>query len=214
MVDLLDTIIKGKYMMVPLMACSVFAFAVFFDRISAFWANGKVDTRALRAKLMQLMEEGRLRDAATLCSNTPSPVAAVLLVGLQSYEKHREQVQRGDLAAVMEKAMDDYSLHAMSAVEKRLHILATIGNIAPLLGMTGTVTGMIASFDNLADAGGLDPGGAVASGIAEALITTAAGLIIALFALVPYNWFTSMADKIDLEIQEARTELLDYVATH
>jgi biopolymer transport protein ExbB len=214
MPDLLGTLVKGGYMMVPLLACSVFAIAVLLDRLWAFMANHRVDIRSLRSNVLKLLGQGKLEQAADLCANTPGPVSAVLLVGLKSYDKHRRLVNRPEsLTSVMEKAMNDYAAHAMSAVEKRLNVLATIGAVAPLLGMTGTVTGMITSFDELAEAGGMDQGGKVMAGIAEALITTATGLIIALFGVVPYTYFTGEADKVDLQIQEATTELLDYVAT-
>jgi biopolymer transport protein ExbB len=207
---MLETIVKGSWMMIPIMICSVVALAVLIDRTLAFWANSKIDTRSLRANVLTLMDENRPEDAAVLCANTPGPVSAVLLSGLQSYAKHKALGARVDeLTSVMEKAMDDYALHAMSAVEKRLNVLTSVGTAAPLLGMTGTVTGMIASF------GALQGGdqATVANGIAEALITTAAGLIIAVFAMIPHGFFTSLADKIDLEIEESTSELLDFVAT-
>ena len=208
---MLDTLIKGSWLMIPLMACSIVATAVLIDRALAFYANRKVDTRSLRANVLKLLEQSRVHDAAVLCANTPGPVSAVLLTGIQSYTKHRELASKVEsLTSVMEKAMDDYALHAMSAVEKRLGILSTVGNAAPLLGMTGTVTGMILSFSNLQQ--GADSAG-VALGIAEALITTAAGLIIALWAVIPYHMFNSAAGKIDLEIEETSSELLDFVAT-
>jgi biopolymer transport protein ExbB len=207
---MLETIVKGSWMMIPLMICSVLATAVLIDRAMAFWANSKVDTRSLRANVLSMLSENRLADAAVLCSATPGPVSAVLLTGLQSYTKHKALGAKvEELLSVMEKAMDDYALHAMSAVEKRLNILSAVGSAAPLLGMTGTVTGMIASF------GALQGGdqATVANGIAEALITTAAGLIIAVWAMIPYSMFTSLADKVDLSIEESTSELLDFVAT-
>lgn len=209
-----NTLLAGGPMMIPLIICSILAVAVIIDRMLAFRENKKIDTRALRAQVLGLLEEGRVEEAAQRCASTPGPVSAVLLVGLQSYAKHINLTNRPEsITAVMEKAMDDFAQHAISAVEKRLSVLSTIGNAAPLLGMTGTVTGMIASFASFADAGGLDGGGKVAAGISEALTTTAAGLIIALIAVIPYNWFASMSDEIDLEIEEATTELIDFVAT-
>jgi len=207
---MLETIVKGSWMMIPLMVCSVLATAVLIDRALAFWANAKVDTRSLRANVLSLLAEDRVADAGVLCANTPGPISAVLLTGLQSYAKHKALGAKTDeLTHIMEKAMDDYALHAMSGVEKRLNVLSTIGTAAPLLGMTGTVTGMIASF------GALQGGdqATVANGIAEALITTAVGLVIAVWALIPYSVFTSMADNIDLAIEESTSELLDFVAT-
>jgi biopolymer transport protein ExbB len=108
--------------------------------------------------------------------------------------------------------MEDYTVHAIAAVEKRLNILATVAMSAPLLGMTGTVTGMIASFGQIQEAGGLDAT-KVAGGISEALITTATGLIVALIATIPYYYFSSRADGVALEIEEATTEIVDFLAT-
>ena len=108
--------------------------------------------------------------------------------------------------------MDDFMRQSIGTVEKRLWILATIGTVAPLLGMTGTVTGMINSFQNLASASKVDAG-AVGVGISEALITTAGGLIIALGAVIPYSFFTSVSDKTELDIEEASAEMLDLLAT-
>lgn len=201
----------GGPCMIPLLACSILTVAVLVDRMWVFYQQSKYDTRSLRAKVLDLMGEGRVEDSALLCANTPGPLSAVILTGLQSYAKHKDLSDRPDaLTAVMEKTMDDYSLHALSAVEKRLAILATIGSAAPLIGFLGTVTGMIRSFAEMAGAN--DPR-VVASGISEALITTAAGLIIALVAVIPYNVFMGMANKIDLEIEEAKSELVDLIAT-
>ena len=209
---MLEKIILGGVMMIPLMVCSVLALAVLIDRAWAFYQHRKIDSRALRAKILELITDDRVDEAAILCSNTPGPVSAVLLAGLQSYLKHRERADSvASLTGIMEKAMDDYSLHALSAVGKRLNVLSTIGNAAPLLGMTGTVLGMIAAFTGMMEEG--VTGKAVAGGIAEALITTAAGLLIALFAVIPYHIFSAMADKVELEIEEAGSELLDFVAT-
>ena len=206
---MLEELVKGSWLMIPLLVCSVLATAVLIDRALAFWANRKIDTRSLRANVLSLLAGDQVSDAAVLCANTPGPVSAVLLSGLQSLAKHRHLPDRKAVTEVMEKSMDDFAEHAMSAVEKRLGVLSTIGNAAPLLGMTGTVTGMIASFAELRQ--GTDSAG-VAMGISEALITTAAGLIIALYAVIPYHIFTGLARKVDLEISEATTEVVDFVA--
>lgn len=205
---MLETIIQGKIMMVPLMICSVLSLAVFIDRLWAFYANSKVDTGALRAQLMKHLRNGEVQKAALLCVNTPGPVSAVLLAGLQSYIKLENKTPE-NLKLTVGETMDDYALHSMSAVERRLWILSTIGNAAPLLGMTGTVMGMIKSFEELAKAA--DPA-IIGIGISEALITTAAGLIIALGAVIPFSIFTSMAEKIELDIDEASSEMLEFLA--
>ena len=196
-------------MMIPLMICSVLSVAVLIDRAWAFYANSKIDVRALRAQLMKFLRRAQIRDGALLCVNTPGPVSAVLLAGLQSYEKLEKRTPE-NLRMTVGETMEDYSLHSMNAVEKRLWILSTVGNAAPLFGMAGTVLGMIKSFKKLAE---MADTAAVAVGISEALITTGAGLLIALGAVIPYNIFTSMASDIELEIDEASAEMLEFLVS-
>ncbi|MFW5750486.1 MAG: MotA/TolQ/ExbB proton channel family protein, partial [Planctomycetota bacterium] len=174
---MLKILVDGGYMMIPLMFCSVLAVGVVIDRGLAFMRYARVDTRSLRAQVMQMLREGRVQEAALLCAQTPGPVAAVLLAGIQAYAKHLGRVGEGEVAATVKTTMEEFSVHALSAVEKRFGVLSTIGNAAPLLGMTGTVVGMIASFDALQQQAG--DVGVVAGGISTALITTAAGLMIA-----------------------------------
>jgi biopolymer transport protein ExbB len=119
------------------------------------------------------------------------------------------------MRAVVTQVMEEYSVQALSLVNKRLDVLTVVGTAAPLLGMTGTVTGMIGSFGGMAEAGAAGGGGGVvAAGIAEALITTAAGLLIALSAVIPQSVYNRWSDEIELEIQEANSEIVEFILTH
>ncbi len=210
---MLEYIIQGGYMMFFLVGCSIAGLAVIIDRAAAFIEHRRTDSRSLRSKVLACLKRDAVEEAALLCADTPGPVAAVLLSGLQSYAKHKAFSTRTEsITTIMKEAMEDYSQHAMNAVEKRFNVLSTVANAAPLFGMAGTVLGMITAFDVMAGAGGIDAG-LVAGGISEALITTAAGLLIALFAVIPFNMFTNMADAINLEINESISEMLDFVAT-
>jgi biopolymer transport protein ExbB/TolQ len=115
---------------------------------------------------------------------------------------------------VVAQVMEDYSSQAMGVVNKRLDVLTTVGTAAPLLGMTGTVTGMIASFSGMAEGAAAGGGGAIAGGIAEALVTTAVGLIIALSAVIPQSVFNRWSDEIELEIEESTTDVVEFILTH
>ena len=84
---MIETIINGGPLMIPLLGCSIAALAALIDRYMAFRAYSKVDTRSLRAEILTLLEENRIMEAKNLCASTPGPVSAVLLVGLQSFEK-------------------------------------------------------------------------------------------------------------------------------
>ena len=113
---MLEHILEGGTMMIPLLICSILALTVFIDRAVAFYQNKKIDVRALRAEVLELLAEGREDDAVLICSSTPGPVSAVMLVGLQSYQKLTAANERPEVVrAVMTKAMEDYSLHAISA---------------------------------------------------------------------------------------------------
>lgn len=211
---MLERLIMGGFMMIPLGVCSVVMVAVLIERALAFYHNSRIDVRALRAKVRTLVAEDRMDEALTLCASTPSPVAAVLMVGLQTCKRCKTMgVSRDMKRVMMEKAMDDYTPQALHAVELRLNWLATIANVAPLFGMTGTVTGMIRSFGSLGGAGSLDAG-VVGAGISEALVATASGLILALMSLIPYNSFMNRVAKVNLEIGDAASDLVQTVAMY
>ena len=203
-------------MIVPLILCSLVSLAVVFDRWSAFRENRKIDTRSLRTKVLANLRDDNIPAAIAECEAAKGPIASVLLAGLRSYSQLKGKNESSEtMRLVVGQVMEDYSAQAMSVVNRRLDVLTTIGTAAPLLGMTGTVTGMIASFAGLADAGSVGgSGGAVANGISEAMITTAVGLIVALLAVIPQSVFNRWSDEIELEIEEANAEFVEFILTH
>jgi biopolymer transport protein ExbB len=213
---MLEQLLKGGPLMIPLAFCSLVSCAVVVDRLLAFRANFRVDTRALEAKVFSCLRAGDSAGAIAACEASRGPIAAVLLAGLQSYrELHEKNASAETMRMVIGEVMMDQSSQAMGVVSKRLDVLTTIGSAAPLLGMTGTVTGMIASFQGLADAsGGSEGGQVVANGIAEALVTTAAGLIVALSAVIPENLFNRWGDELELEIQDVTSTFMKFILTH
>jgi len=209
---MLEHILSGGKMMVPLMLCSLVALAVVYERWVAFRANRKIDTHSLRSKVLASLRAGDPQAAIDECIATGGPVASVMLVGIRSYvQLHAKQEGSETMRMVVGQVMEDYTVQAMGVVNKRLDVLTTIGTAAPLLGMTGTVTGMIVSFKSLSDMGG---GPQVAAGISEALVTTAAGLIIALGAVIPQSLYNRWSDEIELEIEEATADILEFILTH
>lgn len=213
---MLEHILKGGPLMVALVLCSMISLAVVFDRWQAFKNNRAIDTRSLRSKVLAHLRDNNIPAAISECEETKGPIASVVLAGLRSYQNLRGKDESSEtMRMVVGQVMEDYSSQAMSVVNRRLDILTTIGVAAPLLGMTGTVTGMIASFAGLAEAGSIGgSGGAVADGIAEAMVTTAAGLIIALLAVIPQSVFNRWSDEIELEIEEANSEIVEFILTH
>ncbi len=213
---MIEQILKGGPLMIPLMICSLISLAVVYDRWFSFRENRRVDTRSLRSKVLVRLRENNISGAISECEAARGPVASVLLSGLRSYQQLRGKNESAEtMRLVVGQVMEDYSAQAMSVVNKRLDVLTTIGVAAPLLGMTGTVTGMIASFAGLEQAGGMAGGASVvAGGISEAMITTAAGLLIALSAVIPQSVFNRWSDEIELEIEEGTSEFVEFILTH
>ena len=208
-----ELIWKGGYAMIPLLLCSLFMLAVILERRRSLEAV-TIDTGPFRQRIGELLRQGDLAGAVRLCEETPGPVATLLGVGLKRYKQLRE-TKRGTVQVEdgVVKAMEDYSPHIVADLEKYLGVLATVGNIAPLFGFLGTVTGMIRSFRDIAVAGNMTPQ-VVASGISEALITTAAGLAIAIPAFVAYNYFTTRVRKFVLDMEESSAHLIESVIEH
>jgi biopolymer transport protein ExbB/TolQ len=186
------------------------AVAVIIDRVRIF-RRARTDTYLLREDVTNCLEEGRLDDAIRRCREHDGPVAAVLLAGLNKYRRLKEHGRsRTEIESITTKTMEDYAPRALDTLETRLNLLVLVGSISPLLGMTGTVTGMIKAFTQMSTAG-VDASG-VASGISEALVTTAAGLLIAMPAVAAYNILAKRVDRIALEIEETMMEFLDFVS--
>jgi biopolymer transport protein ExbB len=206
---MLQYIFDGGVMMLVLAGLSVLALAVIIDRLRAF-RLAEVDAEKLCADIERNLSDGNSDGAIAVCAETRGPAAAVALVGLQQYAELIDRGKTTNLADIVSRVMSDYGPHVLDSLEKRLNHLSMVGSVAPLVGMTGTVVGMIISFDSMAAAGGLD-GGAVAGGISMALVTTAAGLIVAIPAVIYHNLFTRRIAQLTLDIEAAANTVINFV---
>jgi len=189
---------KGGPVMWPLLVLSVLAVAVVVWR----WLAIRAATRNAQPLLVALRERLVSHDpmgAVAACDAHPGAVSNIVRAGLLRLGRPREEI---------EPALQDASAHELMILERGLPVLATVAMIAPLLGFLGTVTGMINSFDALA-AVGLNNPAAVASGISEALITTAAGLIIAIPVQMAYNYFVVRVNGSVREMEAAANLVLE-----
>ena len=190
---------QGGMWMYPLLFFSVLALTCIIERMIVF-AKAKVNVNEFLTKIRKsLLVNRNVKEAIKVCEQYRGPVASVTKAGLLRYGHSREDI---------EKTIENAALYELDRLEKRLGVLATTANVAPMLGFLGTVTGMIKSFGTLAEQGLTNPA-AVAIGISEALITTASGLIIAIPAQLAYNWFTTKVTRFVRDIETASNMLLE-----
>ncbi len=184
-------LVKGGPVMVPLLLCSLTALAVTLERL-LFWRS--LGDRWMAEQVLALAQRGELAEAEALASASPHPVGGVLAAGLG----HRNPSP--------DAAMKAEALRELPRLRRYLPVLDTIITMAPLLGLLGTVTGMIGAFGIMAESGINQPH-AVTGGVGEALIATASGLLIAIATLLPYNYFTSRADREAEAMEQYATRL-------
>ena len=189
---------KGGPIMWPLLLLSVLGVTVAIWR----WMAIRAATQNIPSLLSSLRERLLAYDtdgAVQVCDRHPGPVSNIVRAGLLKFGRPKDEV---------ELSLQDASAHELAVLERGLPLLATIAMVAPLLGFLGTVTGMINSFDALASVGLNNPA-AVASGISEALITTAAGLIIAIPVQMAYNYFLTRVNGTVRSMESAANLVLD-----
>lgn len=195
----LELINQGGIIMWVLVGLSVIALAFIVERFIALW-RAKINVNEFLQKIRKALIVNRsVREAIKVCEQYRGPVASIMKAGLLKYGQSKEDI---------EKTIENAAMFEMGRLERGLTVLATIANVAPLLGFLGTVTGMISSFDALAAAGLSNPG-LVASGIKEALTTTAGGLAVAIPVQVCYNYFMSRINRFVRDIETAANMLLE-----
>jgi len=189
---------KGGAFMWPLLILLVVGIAVILER---FWTLGRARTnvRTLMNRVLSALRKDGVEAAIEVCEGTRGPIPAILHAGLR----------RSDISVdATEKAIESAGVVELSFLERGLLILATIANVAPLLGFLGTVSGMVAAFDAIAAADQVNAK-LVASGISEALLTTMGGLLVAIPMSIGHNYFVSQIDKFVIEMQETSADLVD-----
>lgn len=191
---------EGGFMW-PVLICLVVGLAIAFERIISL-NRSDINTRKFMTRIKEALEAGGISAAEEECANTRGPVASVVQAGLLRYDEGMPAV---------EKAVVSYGSIEMSFLERGLVWLSLFISLAPMFGFLGTVWGMILAFDAIEIAGDISPS-LVANGIKVALITTVAGLIVAIILQIFYNYAVSKIDRIVAEMEEASVELIDSLA--
>jgi biopolymer transport protein ExbB len=198
---LLTLFADGGVMMYPLVLCSLLALGVIIAKAYTLW-TAFIASRRLLGEVSDLAQQGNLEHAIEVTEATPGPVAAILDTGLR---RLRDPGYDSEDVASAVKSTGSIEL---GFLERGLVVLATVSNVAPLLGFLGTVAGMINAFGAIERAGQVEAS-LVAGGIKIALITTAAGLLIAVPVNLAYNFFVSRIDKLVVEMERGSAAVLN-----
>jgi biopolymer transport protein ExbB len=193
--------LDGGEFMWPILALLVVGLAFVIER---FWTltRASVNTRKFLSRIRVALEEGGVKAATEECEKTPGPVASIFHAGLSRADKGISYV---------EKAITTAGSLEMAFLERGMVVLSTVIVLAPMLGFTGTVWGMVQAFDDIKKANDISPA-IVAGGISQALLTTLFGLVVAMLIQIFNNYFTSRIDKLIIDMEESSVELIEALA--
>jgi biopolymer transport protein ExbB len=193
--------LDGGEFMWPILVLLIIGIAFVIER---FWTltRASVNTRKFLSRIMVSLEEGGVKAATEECEKTPGPVASIFHAGLSRANKG---------VTYVEKAITTAGSLEMAFLERGMVVLGTVIVLAPMLGFTGTVWGMVGAFDSIKKANDISPA-IVAGGISQALLTTLFGLIVAMIIQVFNNYFTSRIDKLIIDMEESSVELIEALA--
>lgn len=199
MMQLID---RGGVIFVIILALSVIAVAIIIERLLYFRKN-RGDEDTIMRRLETVLAKGNFDEALAICESTPSPITNLMKVGIEHRDYSRE---------VIRMAISDAANMEIPRMERFLSTLGTIAHITPLLGLLGTVTGNIQAFGVLGETGigGGDPA-VLAQGISEALLTTAAGIIVSIPAIAFYNYLVSRVNHSIIRLENRVNELVLYL---
>jgi biopolymer transport protein ExbB len=196
---MIEYILQGGVIMLPIVLCSVLAFGIVIERL---WNLRR--KRLLRydilSRIEDLLQEQKIPEATTLCKRHQSTMTRILLVAILNYDRPKAEIK---------EMIEDHGRQEVPVLERYLTSLGTIASISPFLGLLGTVVGLLKVFDAMAQAGGVTNAAILSEGIHNALITTVAGLCVAIPCLVAYNYFTRKAEGLILEVERVSLRLLN-----
>ncbi len=195
MIDILE---KGGVIMWIILFLSVLAAIIIIERL-LYFRRIRVDEERMINRLKSTLSKRHFDEALSICENNPSPITNLMKVGIE---------HRGYPPNTIKDAILDAANLEIPKMEKHLPALGTVSHIAPLLGLLGTVTGNIAAFGVLGKFGSVGDPGLLAKGIAEALLTTAAGIIVSIPAIIFYNYLVSKVNHTIIRLENRVNELV------
>lgn len=199
---MIETLIAGGPVMIPIGLCSVVALAAFLERL---WSlrRGAVVPASLCVEVIELLRQDRPGDALTLCRKHDVSVARVLEVAIEARGLDRSRIK---------ERVEEVGRREAAELERYVPVLGTIASISPLLGLLGTVGGMIVTFEVIAQQGGVTDVAPLAGGISQALVTTFAGLTVAIPAVVANRYLLSKVDGLIVDMEEVSLGVIDLLS--
>lgn len=198
---MIEFLVSGGPVMIPIGLASVVALAAFLERVVAL-RRGRVAPRGLSRELVELLRQRRFGDALAACRKDDVAVARLVEIALQS---------RGQPRAQIKERLEEIGRRESAELERMSQVLGTVAAVAPLLGLLGTVWGMILTFEVIQQQG-VGVVSSLAGGISQALITTMAGLSVGIPALIAYRWVLARADDLVLELEDTALLALDLLS--
>ncbi len=198
-IGLLDILIKGGYMMIPLYALFVLAIFIFVQKLITLNKASKTPGH-LMDQVKVLVQSGQIDKAKMLCAGENTPVANMIAKGVDRI---------GSPLKNIEVSIENVGKIELYKLEKNLGLLATVSGAAPMIGFLGTVTGMIQAFISIAQEEGMVSPKLLSSGIYEAMITTAAGLVVGIIAYLGYNYLVTQVSKLVHNMEYTSIEFID-----
>ncbi|MES9968879.1 MAG: MotA/TolQ/ExbB proton channel family protein [Candidatus Thiodiazotropha sp.] len=197
---MLELVKSGGWLMLPIIACSIVALGIVIERLWSLQRK-RVMPEYLMRQILQLHKDDKLKLADLEKLKSSSPLGRILAAGLLNRDHNKE---------VMKEAIEEVGRQVVHDLERYLNTLGTIASISPLLGLLGTVIGMIKVFSVIVTAGVGDPG-VLAGGISEALITTATGLSVAIPSLMFHRYFSGLIDRLVIGMEEQALKLVEVI---
>jgi len=196
-----EFILKGGMMMYPIILCSIVAIAIILNRAYHFFRI-RIDVSQFLSQIEQALQSNKIDIALKHAKNTRGPLSTIVEAGISNSQK--------DIVK-WEKAISRVGTKELLKLEKNLRSLGIIAHISPLLGLLGTVTGMIKAFMKIQELGGKVDASVLAGGIWEALLTTAAGLFVAIPTMVAYHYFEGKVDNYATLMKESATLVSEWL---
>jgi biopolymer transport protein ExbB len=197
---MLDYFIKGGFFMIPILLCSILSLSIFLERLWVLQKKRVIPPRFI-VEVEHLLRSEKISDAINLCKGTNSPISRILLNGIKNFGKKREEIK---------EIIEEVGKREVAYLDKHVETLSTIASISTLLGLLGTIAGMIKTFGVISLQEVVNPS-MLAGGISEALYTTSAGLSVAIPTLIFYRYISGKSDSLILEMEEYCLRMVELI---